>query len=87
MVEPGRDVAGHPGAAGAAHGVLGEAEFAEFYHLHIDKLFAYMRNRAHDRDTARELVDLVSNNSSSGGRSTRIILSRFGRCFNSPGGV
>ena len=38
--------------------VLGEAELAEFYHTHIDRLFGYMLRRA-SRDDARELADLV----------------------------
>ncbi|MGW6524001.1 RNA polymerase sigma factor [Streptomyces sp. NPDC054962] len=41
--------------------VLGEAQFAEFYRAHIDKLFGFMLRRAH-RDTARELADLVFEN-------------------------
>ncbi|MFJ4585156.1 RNA polymerase sigma factor [Streptomyces echinatus] len=59
VVEPGRDVAGPSGAAGAAPEVLGEAEFAEFYHRRIDKLFGFMQRRVHHRDTAQDLVALV----------------------------
>ncbi|MEU1407976.1 sigma-70 family RNA polymerase sigma factor [Streptomyces sp. NPDC005728] len=58
MVGPGLGMAGPPGTAGAAPVVLSEAEFGEFYHSHVDKLFGFMSSRT-SRDDARELADLV----------------------------
>ncbi|MER6847090.1 sigma-70 family RNA polymerase sigma factor [Streptomyces flaveolus] len=58
VVGPGRGMAGTPLAVEAAPTVLGEGEFAEFYHAHIDELFGFLSRRT-NRDDARELADHV----------------------------
>ncbi|MFJ3891112.1 RNA polymerase sigma factor [Streptomyces rubrogriseus] len=59
MVAPGLGVAGALGTVGAVPVVLGEAEFGEFYHAHIDKLFGFLSRRTSWDDDARELTGLV----------------------------
>jgi RNA polymerase sigma-70 factor (ECF subfamily) len=56
---PGLSAASAPGTAGAAPAELGEAEFAEFYHVHIDQLFGFLSRRVRVRDDAREVADAV----------------------------
>ncbi|MFF7127267.1 sigma-70 family RNA polymerase sigma factor [Streptomyces sp. NPDC008240] len=58
VVGSGHGVAGAPGQEVTASTVRGEAEFAAFYHAHVDKLFGFMSRRT-GRDAARELADLV----------------------------
>lgn len=59
VVGPGRGVAGTPGAVGTAPVVLGDAELAEFYEAHIDKLFGFVARRTSWDDGARELTEHV----------------------------
>lgn len=59
VVGPARGMAGIPGAVAAAPAVLGEAEFAEFYDAHIDKLFGFVARRTSWDDGARELTEHV----------------------------
>ncbi|MFC9118154.1 RNA polymerase sigma factor [Streptomyces sp. NPDC057092] len=58
MVAPDLGAAGTPGPVGAVPVVLGEAEFAEFYHAQVDKLLRFLSRRT-DRDVGKELADLV----------------------------
>ncbi|MFF5044689.1 RNA polymerase sigma factor [Streptomyces nigra] len=58
MVAPNLGAAGTPGMVGAVPVVLGEAEFAEFYHAHVDKLLSFLSRRT-GRDVGKELADLA----------------------------
>ncbi|MFJ3339316.1 RNA polymerase sigma factor [Streptomyces sp. NPDC086766] len=59
VVGPDRSVVRTPGAVGAAPVVLGEAELAEFYNAHIDKLFGFVARRTSWDDGARELTEHI----------------------------
>ncbi|MGW0501193.1 RNA polymerase sigma factor [Streptomyces sp. NPDC003007] len=59
VVIPGLGLAGTPGTVGAVPVVLGEAELAEFYEAHVDKLLRFVARRTSWDDGARELTELV----------------------------